>query len=318
MPSIVINSERFWDLYFRNLFLDLQRSRARYIGLTFVHPEYAHPPLGLAREPGKLEIEIPFNELSQYGYEADGRFNRIDHQLVDIKGAYDEVIAFTYPFREPAPFGKARMAELFHEISLEFFPFTGTPHSVADLEQALREMLENFIPALNQHIAALSWFLGERRQRSSAKVLLAVIENSALVLNARLSVHFTAVDAAFSALWKVNNKEVLWELLDVMREVDERGRRKIAPLFERLLSTRDLLSLEHCGDMYLDPGFWSRTLEPYRKYTFTDWDQYDVDALFWEIRYLAALRLPKGSFTAIRKLAADEVGTVRAAALARL
>ena len=318
MASTHINPERFWDLYFRNLFVQLERKNGLYTGEIFTEPDYAQPPLGLLRDVDKMQVEVPFSSLQDYNYSGDGKFARIMQIPASVSEAYEAVITGTYPFRDPAPFGKQRMAELFTQIRGQFRLNTIGELSLADLEQTLSHMVENHTQALNQPIAALAWFLGERRERSSSAALLFVIQNSSFAPYARHQLHFTPVDAAFSALWKVNDKTRLWDILEMMRYTSESGRRKFAPLFERLLSTTELLSFEHCGNDYLEPDFWASKLEPRRKYTAVHWDQYDADSLFWEIRYLAVMRLPAANSETLRKLALDEVGTVREAADTRL
>lgn len=317
MASIHINPEQFWDLYFRNLFLQLERKNGLYTGEIFAEPDQAQPPLELLRDVPKVQVEVSFGSLQEHNYSADGRFARITQIPASVSEAYEAVIAGIYPFREPAPFGKQRMAELFTQIRGQFLLSTNGELSLADLEQTLSNMVENHTPALNQPIAALAWFLGERRERSSSAALLFVVQNSSFAPYARHQLHFTPVDAAFSALWKVNDKARLWDILEMMRYTSESGRRKFAPLFERLLSTTELLSFEHCGSDYLESDFWASKLEPGRNFTAADWDQYDADSLFWEIRYLAVLRLPATNSDTFRKLAIDEVGTVRGAVHAR-
>jgi hypothetical protein len=167
-------------------------------------------------------------------------------------------------------------------------------------------MINDHQPSWDQPIAALVWLLGEQRDRSSAPVLIEVLRNSSYSVFAKHRIHFTAVDAAFSALWKINDKTTLWKILELMRESSESGRRKMAALFERLFSTNELLSLDLYGDKYTDADFWSALLEPFRRYGHLDWDRRNVDALFWEIRLLAAIRLPVQEAAPLNKLAADE------------
>ena len=172
-------------------------------------------------------------------------------------------------------------------------------------------MIEDHTPALDQPIAVLVWILGEQRDRSSATVLYEVLYNSSYSAFAPHRLHFTAVNAAFSALWKVNEKTVVWKILDLMRDSSESGRMKMAALIERLFSTTELLSLDRCGDQYSDFNFWAKLLEPFRAYGPLEWDRWDVNSLFWEIRLQAAIRLPLQEMKLLDRLGGDEVGTIR-------
>lgn len=310
-------SKRFWDLYFRDAFLTLGRSKVGYRGRTFERPEGAGPPGGLLIDPVRVTIDVPLDELRAYDYAGDPRFAAVARQRVALGEAYKAVVDQTYPYRDAAPFGKQRMAELFTALGPNE-PHDVGPLSLAVLEQKTIALVENHIDAWNQLLAALAWFLGERRERSSSKALLAVVDNAPFAPAARRRIHFTPVDAALTALWKVNDKTSLSHLLEFLRNTTDAGKRKVVPLFERLLSTTELLSLERCDDDYFRPEFWARLLEPHRKDTLADWDRYDTDSLFWEIRYLAALRLSKNEVAMFRKLAGDEVQTVRDAAALRL
>lgn len=317
MPTTLISANRFWNLYFRNALLTLERRSDSYTGQIYNEPEHAQPPIGLLRDLVQVPVEVAFSVLREYDYSGDGRFALIAKRPADLNAAYEAIIKQTYPYRDRAPFGKQRMAELFTMLRLQSGHGTRSL-SLAILQQMTLNMVENHTDTLNQPLAALAWFLGELRERSSSKALLAIIDNASFVPFARHRVHFAAVDAALTALWKVNDKASLWHMLELMRNTTDAGRRKITPLFQQLLSTTELLSIERCGDDYFRPEFWARMLEPRRTFTPTDWDHYDANSLFWEIRYLAALRLPSNSIDMFRKLANDEVQTVRDAVRSRL
>jgi hypothetical protein len=168
----------------------------------------------------------------------------------------------------------------------------------------------------NDAIAALVWFLGERRQHSSSAAIMDVVRYSGHLHPTGFHLHFTAVDAAFSALWKIDDKMQLVDLLTLMRQADPTGQRKFAALFERLLSTHELLSIEQCGDDWFTPEFWAKKIEPLRNYAPEDWDRYDAHSLFWELRYSAATRLNPGD-PVLQMLARDAVDTVRLQAVSR-
>jgi hypothetical protein len=317
MPTPV-DARRFWDLYFRNAFLTLERHTSKYVGQFYAEPELAAPPGGLLRDMTAEAVEITFDAVREYDCSGDGRFALFGERPLDIGEAYEAVIRQTYPYRDRAPFGKQRMAELFSQIRVQCGLESAAALSLAILEQVVISSVENHTEALNQPLAALAWFLGERRERSSSAALLTIIHSAPFAPYARHHIHFTAIDTAFSALWKVNDKAALWDLIDLLRGSSNAGRRKIAPLFERLLSTRELLSLVRCEDDYFKADFWARMLTQSGNYTPVDWDRFDAYSLFWELRNLAALRLPQGEIKTLRILAQDEVETVRDAARDRI
>lgn len=317
MPSTLINAEQFWEFYFRNEFLTLERRIDKYHGQVFDKPSTSSPGKGLLDDYAQVFVEIGIAKLRTYDYAGDGRFALLAQRPVDLGAAVEAVIKQSYPYREAAPFGKQRMAELFTQMRLQE-PHTKAAPSLTALEQATLAMVEKYDEAQAQPLAALAWLLGEQRQRSSAKALLGIIRNAPFAPFARHKLPSTPVDAAFSALWKVNDKASLVDLLELLRNTSAAGQRKIVPLFERLLSTKELLSLERCGDNYYQPEFWERYLTARNGFTDLDWDRHDADALFWELRHLAALRLPPSETAILGKLAADEVQTVADAAHTRL
>lgn len=300
----------FWDLYFRNQFVRLERGAAGYRAVTNAEPAAAAPPAGLFRERKLKAIEITFDRLRQWDYAGDPRFARIrERPAADYAAALKLVIEQSYPYRDPGPFGKERMAELAIGLRKEL-EHGGTP------EQLLLKKISEHTPAQDQPLAVLAWLIGERRDRASAPALLEVVRNSPDFPFAAHRLHFTPVAAAFSGLWKINNKEVTPELLAMMENASDSGKRKIGALMERLYSTKELLSYDKCEEGYFDPGFWRKVIPEGR--SLAEWDRADANALFWEIRYLAAERLPAEDRTTLEKLAADEVGTVGEAAKARL
>src|SRR4051812_49175912 len=101
-------ASNFWDLYFRNAFLTLERRDGGYRGEVQEGPGRPRPPGGLLREPGRVPVMISFDALRAYDYDGDGRFARIDRRGLDVGAAYQAVVDQTYPYRDPAPFGRAR------------------------------------------------------------------------------------------------------------------------------------------------------------------------------------------------------------------
>lgn len=315
MPTIT--ADRFWDLYFRGAFLKLTRGGGVFQGTAYAQPDLAQPPGGILREPVLELVDVSDGVLRDYHYAGDQRFSYIEACRMNIGAAYDAVIRQTYPYRDAAPFGKSRMAELFVQ-TLEMLGGREHPLSLATLESTVLRLLDRHTAVLNQPLAALAWFLGERRERSSSEALMAIVSNAPFAPFSVHSIHFTAIDAALSALCKVNDKAKLLEFAELMKLMDETGRRKIAPLFERLLSITELLSLARCEEDYFRPEFWQQRLQPWIAAGPADWDRFDAESLFWEIRYLAALRLSPEDKNLLYELAGDVVGTVASAARARL
>ena len=188
---------------------------------------------------------------------------------------------------------------------------------MADVERAVAQMVDRYVESYSQPLAALAWFLGEQRMRSSAAALMGIVRNARFNPFARAPIASTAVSAAFSALWKVNDKRTLWALLELMPDVSDTGRRTMAPLFERMLSTTELLGAARLGDDYLRPEYWRNLLEPHSAWQATEWDRYDAGSIFWELRHLAATRLPTDDARYLGALSDDEVRTVGDAARAR-
>ena len=311
-----ISAEQFWDYYFRNSFLTLKRENGQYTGQV-----PAKPAMGSSKwlldDRQQISVLIDRVDLNRYDYIHDDRFALLLQRSTNPDRAFTSVIQKTYPYREAAPFGKQRMSELFSEIRPRWHQSSDTI-TLSGIEQIVTNIVEQYKDAHNQQLAALAWFLGEQRQRSSARALLAIVNNAAFVPFARHRIHFTPVDTAFSALWKVNNKSLTGDLLALMRTSSDTGRRKIAPLFERLVSTTELYSLEFCGEDYLNPDFWDPFFTSRRDFTDAKWDQYDMDSLFWEIRFLSASRLPVAETGFLDKLADDEVPIVSNTARKRL
>jgi hypothetical protein len=311
----LIDAKEFWDMYFGDVFLILERTRSEYRGRIFAQPEKASILGGLFAVNPEIEVIATMAELRDYAYADDGRFGLSRQMSLPVGEAIEQIIQKTYPYRDPPPFGKRRMSELFSDVKREFVQ---RAPSLPALEAMVQNKVDDYTDEKIQPLAALAWFLGQRREISSSKALLAIVRNADFVPYARRFIHFTAVDAAFSSLWKVNDKFVLFELLELMHEMPAEGWRKLAPLFSRLLSSGQLLSMEQCGSDYFRPEYWGRLLQPRRNFSATDWHRFDADSLFWEIRYLSALRLPTHDADSLRKLAGDEVSVVRDLALARM
>ncbi len=315
MQPQAIAADRFWDLYFRDRFLELRRGPAGYSGLVASEGPAGAPAKVLALEPDPVSVAISADALRAHDYAADGRFFLITRRPARIDLAIAAVIDGTYPYREPAPFGKARMAEL--ATMVQAMLLMRDDLSLPALEALGAEIVENHAAADGQLLAAIAWFLGEQRQRSSAGTLVAIAGRGHPRPTARPFVASSTADAALSALWKVNDKASLWSLLE-LADRSPGAIRKIAPLCARLLSTETLLGIHALDEAYLRPDHWRSLLEPMRQFTDAEWDMRDCESLFWELRYTAAQRLAPDSRALLAALSRDEVGTVRDAAQARL
>ncbi|MDY6994009.1 MAG: hypothetical protein SVR94_15590 [Pseudomonadota bacterium] len=309
MAKIQITAEQFWDYYFRDDFINLKRDNNGYMGEIYENTSQSHTPLSLVKEFSKKNIEISKTILKKYDYSNDKRFFLISTPTDHLSKAFTAVLEKTYDYRQPAPFGKQRMSELFVLLRHHYQLNPNNHLTISLLEKTLKQMIESYSKEMIQPIAALVWFLGECRQISSADVLILTVENSKYIHNSVPSIHFTAVNTAFNALWKINPKLKLPNLIKLMKQANESGKRKFAPLFTRLLSTNEMLSLDLLGNDYLNPDYWAGIIKRYNHNTQLDWDQFDTNALFWEIRYLAALRLPSTDANLI-KLANDEVSII--------
>ncbi|MCB2262282.1 MAG: hypothetical protein LGR52_04985 [Candidatus Thiosymbion ectosymbiont of Robbea hypermnestra] len=203
------------------------------------------------------------------------------------------------------------MAELFKEIRSAYRLDEDRDIRLPMIQAILTDLVNTYTPSITQPIAALAWFLGERRDVTSAETLISVIAASSYVGGI---MHFTAVDAAFDALWKGNAKLQLPGLVRLMQRANETGRRNIGALLSRLLSTDVMLSPDLLGEEYEQPGYWEARVAAANARTQADWDRYDVNSLYWEYRYLAARRLPAEDVANRAKLARDEVRPVADAA----
>ena len=311
MTPEIINPKKFWSLYFSDRFLRLRNNSNKYIGEIF-DKEISLQNGDLFNE--KIIIEINTDNLHLYPYIKDGCFSLLTKRPQKAKDAIRAIINKSYPYRDAAPFSKAYMAELFFQA----YPKDLENKSLQNLEQTTLTLAQYAKQELSQLLTAHVWLLGELRQRSSSKALLTIIHNASFVSTVNDPLHFSTVDTAFSALWKVNDKSSLFELLSLLRKTSEDGKEEIIPLFERLLSTNKLLSLSECGDNYYNIEFWENYLAPMKHFNEYEWDVYDANSLFWEIRYLAAMRLPLSDIKTLTQLAKDEVKTVSNMAKERL
>lgn len=302
------SAEAFWNAYFENRFATLMRNEAGCHGLARTLPSGG--PAGLARAPQLQEIACPRALLVDYDTAADGRFALLPSRPPQAGAALQAMIERSYLYRDAAPFGKARMAELLLRCRQMLSDEPGT--------EALQTLLTGLVASsdgtFDAEIAALAFLLGELRDPSSATALLSVIRNAAGVPFARRVVHFSAVNSAFSAAWKSDAKALTPDLLVLMENADSSACQKIASLFERLYSTHEMESLHRHGEAWLTPTFWRQRLAPLSDPAL--WPALSAASLFWELRLSIVARLGAEHANLLRLLSADEVGVVRDAAVA--
>ncbi len=298
----------FWDHYFHDDFVRLERHADKYVGAV---AKSAGGPFSFLTGAKTTGIVMPISDLRSYDYASDARFTLIAKVPSDIAVAYSAVEAQTYSYRDPAPFSPQRLAELLGEIRTAYFHDSEPGITLSSVAKALSDLVDSYTPSMAQPVAALAWFLGERRDIASAEALISVVADSDYLGGA---MHFTAVNAAFDALWKINAKLRLPALVHLMHRANESGRRSIGALLSRLLSTNEMLGPDLLGPKYYQADYWASIISRADAKTQADWDRYDVNALYWEIRYLAALRLSEQDVASLRQLANDEVGIVAGAA----
>lgn len=303
-----IEGRRFWDLYFQNKLVELERTPAE---LTGKYREDPLPGKSSFSEPRFGLVAIDRKELKAYDYERDGRFSQLHLAPASLQESIRRIIDRSYPYREPPPVGSEMMSELLQAVAARYdWPEDSSVTEETAIRTA-RSLLSPYRQEDSLALSALLWVLGERRERAYSETMVAVIEESERRPPGHKDrISATAVNTAFEALWKIDDKSHLGRLLELMERSEHSGRLRIAALFKRLLSTARLLSLEAMGEEYYSIEHWRRLIAPYARYSDLDWDRYDARSLFWEIRYLAAKRLPHKD-EALRELADDEVSLVR-------
>ena len=311
-----LSAEQFWQLYFDDRLLTLRRDQDSYVGLARANsPTVSPTALLIERDAVSFRVSMP--TLRAYSYLTDDRFSRYEASPLGVADAFSGVIEGRYSIRDTAPFSSQRIRELLSAIRVQHILPGDDARLLERLESLVSQLVATRSENANQDIAALAWFLGEQRHRSSAKSLLEVVRQSSYLHGDASTIHAVSVDMAFTALAKINDKTLLSEMLEVMRLANESGRRRIAALFSRLLSTRELLSIELLEERWTDPEWWTATFEPLRSNTTADWDRFDSTSLFWELRYFSAKTMPR-SEPSLQVLAADEVAVVRRVAQTRL
>lgn len=300
----------FWDAYFENRFAVLTRSEAGCFGMARTLPSGA--PAGLGRELQLHEIACSRAALADYDTVADERFSRLPWRLPRADDALHGMIERTHAYRDAAPFGKVRMAELLTQCR-QMQPGQITTEA---LQQLLIRLVAANDASLDSTVAALAFLLGELRDPTSGPALLSVVSNGAGMPFARRVIHFVAVNTAFSAAWKSDVKSIAPNLLVLMEDADGSARQKIASLFERLYSTHELESLQRHGEAWLTAAFWHTKLAP--MLDSARWATIDAASLFWELRLSSVARLGPEDLGLLQLLTGDEVGVVREAAAIRL
>ena len=303
-----IEAQQFWDYYFRDRLLTLRHAKNAWAGEALT--DAGSGTVAMFRQrPKTRSFRLSDAELRSYDYDADPRFARLSRQPLRIDAAFAAVRDKIYPYAD-SPFDKARMAELFTLADARYGLNPSRPITQDEVERSLLDMISRNRQEQSQVVAALVWFLGERRERSSGRVALEILRHSSYVQDERSPVSSTAADAAFLALRKIDDKTTLTDLIGIMQSMNETGRRRCSELLRYLLSSGELLHPDRAGAAISTAEFWTERIASMRNRTAVDWDRYDATSVQWEIRYAAASRLD-ASDPALRGLSLDPVTTVR-------
>jgi hypothetical protein len=304
-----IDAVTFWNAYFQDR---LSRCYVHSDRIS-VSIEVVTPGRSLLQLERKVEVgEVPFSLLRSYDYDEDARFASINGLPKTVAQSLSLLAALSYPYRDPPPFGSQRMSEL-AKLTLSSFGELN--------DSKLNALLENWIVNREedeQLIRGLTWLCGERREAIYAPTLVAMLAYGPTVEpKTAKSLPGTLVDTVFEALWKINPKAQLLDVIDIMARSGYSGRIKIGALLSRLLSRERLLSLDELGELFWDEGYWREKITPYKGFEPSDWLEYDSKALYWEVRLQAAKKMSQGS-DVLKAMREDFVKLVAEAATARL
>lgn len=262
-------------------------------------------------EAKTIPVWIRRDALKLYPYETDGRFAEVKKLPASLSESVRRIIDGSYPFREHPPYGAKRMSELWGQAREQFDWPNDAPMSPEMLIRSIQSTVSAFRPEDGQMLNALIWIAGEQKQRVYSKVIMAAIAQSqALPSGHKDKMPASVENTAFEALWKINDKSCCEGILAMMNRAEHSARLRCAAVFKRYFSTTRLLSLESLGENYYSPGFWENMIKSLGPKEPTEWDRFDTKSLFWEIRYLAAMRLDAKD-AAIAELLHDEVSLVR-------
>jgi len=304
----MMDAKGFWDLYFRNRFVEMTRDADWINGVARMEP--AAGKSSFAEAP-MVSVRIKRDDLKRYACETDGRFAEIRKAPTSLVESVRRLADESYPFREHPPFGAKRMGELLKQAMEQFDWPRDASFSPDMLIHSIQCLASNYKPENGQLLNALLWVAGEQKQRVFSKVIMsAIAESQPLPSGHNRKMSAAVENTAFEALWKINDKSCCDSLLQVMELSDHSGRLRCAAVFKRLFSNSRLLSLEALGENYFSPGYWKELIKAGAANSAVQWDRFDTKSLFWEIRYLAAVRLePKDA--AFRTIMDDEVSLVR-------
>ena len=126
----------FWDHYFHDDFVRLERRADKYVGAI---ANGSGGPFSFLTGAKTTDIVLPISDLRSYDYATDPRFTLIAKVPSDIAAAYSAVEAQTYPYRDPAPFSPQRLAELLGEIRTACFHDSGPGITLSSVEKALSD-----------------------------------------------------------------------------------------------------------------------------------------------------------------------------------
>jgi hypothetical protein len=314
-----LTAAEFWDLYFRDAFVRLQRSRAGMSGEVLKDGRAAsvvEALRGIGHKQQTQAVEAGAQVLRAYDDRGDPRFDIFPAWEWSLEAASLAVVEGRYPYRAAAPFAPERLGIVVEELRRAVPAVRG--FTVAALARWLDERVVAPGAQGDQRVTAAAWLLGERRDPAAVPALLQLLRHARPFEPAERAVASVAAEAAWSALGKIADPSCLAPLLELMKQGDSTLRWKCARLFEWLLSTTTLLGSSELGDRFPEPATWAPHVEEAARLAPEAWDRRLGNALHWELRALASLRCAASDRELLLRLADDEVGAVRRLALKRL
>lgn len=312
----------FWDLYFTNALVSLERLPTHYRFEAFEPGRLNSPASWFNLDEAPATYELPLDCLAQYKYLEDERFKRLALRPFHLRDTLTKIGQTTYPYRDAAPLPKRAMSERLMEIfPARLLQDPGTSDAILEAiaTRTIQTCLDKPDDSLSTVQSALIWVLGEHRSRASAPVLVQILMRAAWApFRAHEPVSELQVNLALSALLKINDKSSLPQLLALFENCEVDGRRKLAPLLERQLSRESMPGILRSGERYLDPANWSAAYQAALADCQGHWPEFEAREVFWEHRFLAAWRADPSDHSVLEVLQHDEVRVVALLAQARL
>lgn len=305
-----ISAKEFWDAYFRNAFVKLQRVPAGYLGVISSEVGNTNLPL-IFEEVKQITIAIDDETLAQYHYDMDERFNLL-YLRESISHQYKSIITQDFHYITPPPFEPSKMSNLFAKVHKDE-GFDLEALNMETLCQIISSRISKRISEQHTSNVALTWFSGELRDSRVGSTLVRIIAQSKLV-NFHDPIYADIVNKALSALQKVNAKNQVDELIELLGKASGSGKLMLGQLIGLLLSQDRLMTHAEIGDKIESPAYW----EDYLKDINSNWNRFDTNHILWEYRYMAASRMNCTLIKELKKLSSDVVPVVSEASKNRL